>query len=65
MANANLKHIYDSDMYKLSLKYYKLRDALFPQNSGIRKGIKNLFIRIKQKNKGKPQIKNQIEQFNT
>lgn len=65
MANANLKHIYDSDMYKLSLKYYKLRDALFPQNSGIRKGIKNLFIRIKQKNKGKPQIKNQIEQFHT
>lgn len=63
VANANLKHIYDSDMYKLSLKYYKIRDGLFPQDSGIRKGIRNLFVRVKQKNKGQSQIKNQIDQF--
>lgn len=63
VVNANLKHIYDSDMYRLLLKYYKVRDWLLPPGSRIRRIVKKLFIRIKQKNKGQPLIKNQIEQF--
>lgn len=38
-----LQLIYDSDMYKFSLKYYKFRDTLLPENSWITRLIKKLF----------------------
>lgn len=33
IANSRLQHIYDSDMYRLSRKYYRIRDKIFPRDS--------------------------------
>lgn len=57
LANARLNHIYNSNMYKLSLKYYKLRDMLLPQNSRARFIIKSIFLHKKQT------VSNQIDRF--
>ena len=42
-----LKHIHDSDFYHLALKYYKVRDRLFPENSWLQRSTKSVFRLLK------------------
>lgn len=44
-AKSELKHIQDSDLYKFSLLYYKVRDAVFPER--IKKYIRKCFGYLK------------------
>ena len=56
---SELQLIHDSDMYKLSLKYYKVRDVLLTENSWLKRLLKKLFNCAKNQN----QNQNQIEMF--
>ena len=71
VATSNLKHIYDSDMYQFSLKYYRIRDKLFPADSArvvfmkkIVQKLKDHFAKSKNSNSAEVEIaKNQIDKF--
>lgn len=45
--SSELKHIHDSDFYHLALKYYKVRDRLFPENSWLQRSTKSVFRLLK------------------
>ena len=60
---SELQLIHDSDMYKLSLKYYKVRDFLLPENSWLKRLLKKLFNCAKKTDAGAVCTKNQIEMF--
>lgn len=61
--NDLLDQIRQSDMYKLSQKYYKARDFLFPQDSGLRRNVRKLYNRVLKRNMILLESTNQIEAF--